>query len=96
MEQHTQRSCITKKMPSPFQQVYTLFEQVFNKTSDHRVCIQAVPYLSKDKNEFKKCDQYVVGIILFPHGESEIGGRLALTVSLIIFRSIVLAMHQLS
>ena len=26
-----------------------------------------VPHLSKDKNEFKKCDQYVVGIILFPH-----------------------------
>ena len=26
-----------------------------------------VPHLSKDKNELKKCDQYVVGIILFPH-----------------------------
>ena len=26
-----------------------------------------VPHLSKDKNEFKECDQHVVGIILFPH-----------------------------
>ena len=26
-----------------------------------------VPHLSKDKSELKKCDQYVVGIILFPH-----------------------------
>ena len=26
-----------------------------------------VPHLSKDRNELKKCDQYVVDIILFPH-----------------------------
>ena len=38
-------------------------------TSDHRVCILAVPHFSIDKNEFRKCDQYAVGIILFPHGD---------------------------
>ena len=35
--------------------------------TDHRGCRQVVSHLSKDKNELKKCDQYVVGIILFPH-----------------------------
>ena len=30
-----------------------------------------IPRLSKDENELNKCDQYVVGIILFPHVQVE-------------------------
>ena len=66
LTEHFQWICLKKIAFSTQLNPHILWAGAQQNTTDHKVCRQAVPRLSINKNESKLYDQYAVNIIQFP------------------------------